>query len=121
MTRLKLVKGGFSVCKLRDLSRLDLSAGFSFLAKTPDEISLVCPSGEEPDNAAAVDAGWRAFRVEPIGGAPVGVLSSVSRILGQVGLRVFAISTFDTDYILVKEEVLARAGEVLTQGGITIV
>ena len=119
--RLKFLKSDFSVCKLRDLSRIDLSSSFYFLSKTPDELSLVCFSGEAPDNALSVDSGWKAFRVEgTLDFALVGILSKIARLLAAEGISIFAVSTYDTDYVLLKAENLEKSRDALRRGGYEI-
>lgn len=119
--RVKFLKGDFSVCKLRDLSRIDLSSAFYFLAKTDDELSLVCFSQDAPDNAIIVDDGWKAFRVVgSLDFAMVGILSRLAQLLAARGISIFAVSTYDTDYVLLKADNLEAAREALDAGGYEI-
>lgn len=116
--RIKFLKSDFSVCKLRDLSRLNLSSGFFFLSKTPDEISLVCFTEEIPDTALSADHGWKAFRVEGIlDFNMVGVLSRLTGVLAARGISVFAVSTYDTDYVLIKEGMEEATRAALRESG----
>lgn len=111
----------FSVCKVADYGGIDLSAPFVFTGSTDEEKSLVCPARLVPAHALAREDGWRAFRIEgPLDFSLVGILADVSRILadGQVGI--FAISTFDTDYILTKSEDFARAVDLLARAGYSV-
>lgn len=62
--KLKILNQNFSICKLRDLSRIDYSDEIYFICKTDEEISLVCSSDHVPDNAIECDRGWRAFRIQ---------------------------------------------------------
>lgn len=120
--KVKFLKGDYSVCQLRDLSRLDLSAGLFFLAKTPDELSLVCLTDEVPSNTVKVDHGWRMFRVEgQLDFSLVGILSNLSRILAERGISIFAVSSYDTDYVLIKAVKVDEAREVLAAGGYELV
>ena len=120
--KIKFFKGDFSICKLRDLSRLNLAAGLFFFAKTPDELSLVCLSEDVPDNAVKVDTGWKAFRVEgTLDFALVGILSNITQALAARGISIFAVSTYDTDYILVKEARVEEARAALAESGYEIV
>lgn len=119
---IRFLESDFAVCKLRDLSRLNLASGFFFLSKTPDELSLVCFADEVPDNALSVDAGWRAFRVEgTLAFNLVGILSRLTGILAAKGISVFAVSTYDTDYVLVKEAMEEVTREALRESGYTVV
>lgn len=85
--------------------------GGSFLSitRTADEISIVCAEGDEPEGAK-VESGWRAFEVlGPLEFSMTGVLAAISVPLAEAGVPIFVVSTFGTDYFLVKEEGLARA------------
>ncbi len=109
----------FTVCKVAELSQADLSAPFCFAGRTDAEVSLVCPTERAPAGALAREDGWRAFRVK--GSMPftlTGVLSRLTGLLAEAGVPVFAVSTFDTDYVLVKAECLSDARAALTAGGI---
>lgn len=119
---IRFLKSDFSVCKLRDLSRLNLASGFFFLSKTPEEISLVCFTDDIPDNALSADHGWRAFRVEgELAFSATGVLSSLVGVLSRKGISVFAVSTYDTDYVLVNEGMEEAVRAALREGGYTVV
>jgi hypothetical protein len=93
-------------------------AEFWSLTRTPDELSLVCPEDDLPPSVDThVERGWRAFQVEgPIPFATTGVVSGLTAPLAAAGIGVFVISTYDTDYLLVKAEAYARAREVLAAG-----
>lgn len=120
--KIKFFKNDFSISKLRDLGKLNMSSDLFFFAKTADELSLVCPSGEVPENAITVDGGWRMFRVEgQLDFALVGILSKLTQILAARNISVFAISTYDTDYVLVKEGKLEETREVLRENGYEVV
>lgn len=112
----------FSVCKVEDYSQVDLARPFVFTGKTDEENSLVCPTGEVPANATQRDDGWKAFRIEGVlDFSLIGILSAISGILAENGIGIFAISTFNTDYVLTKAENYARALEALAAAGYTIV
>ncbi len=108
----------FSVCKVRDYAGIDLEGEFLFLGKTDREHSLVCPTDCAPSDALAREDGWRALRIEgSLDFSLVGVLARISAILAARGIAIFAVSTFDTDYILVKSDAFARAVEALSEAG----
>jgi hypothetical protein len=80
----------------------------------------VCVSGSAP-RGARIEDGWKAFKLEgPIPFEEVGVLSALAGTLAGAGLSLFALSTFDTDYILVKEGDLEAAREALRARGFTV-
>ena len=87
------------------------------LTRTPDELSVLCPQAIVPDEVLA-DKGWRALKVQgPLDFALVGVLAELSGLLAAAKVSIFVISTFDTDYILVKEEKLMTAISALREAG----
>ena len=110
-----------TVCQLADARGFDLSAGFYFLCRTDGELSLVCRTGDVPANALRREDGWRGFRVRgALDFALVGVLARISGALAEAGIPLFAVSTYDTDYILVKARDFARASDVLAAAGFGI-
>ena len=115
---LKIISQDFSVCKLEDLSKVDYSDEFCFIGKTDEELSLVCNTNLVPTNAIKCDNGWKAFRIEGVlDFSLIGILSKISTLLAENEIGVFAVSTYNTDYILIKKENLNKAIEVLEQNG----
>lgn len=103
--KLNMFDQAFTICKLKDLSGVRWEDPFCFLGKTDEEISLVCDSGSVPDNCLERDDGWRAFRVEGVlDFSLIGILSKISGILASHAIGIFVVSTYNTDYVLVKEE-----------------
>jgi hypothetical protein len=116
--QLRFFKGEFAVCQLRDLSKLDLSQNLCFLAKTPDELSLVCAADSVPENAIKTEGGWSLFRIEgQLDFGLIGILAKLTTLLAENNISVFAVSTFNTDYILVKTISLAAARELFKDNG----
>lgn len=110
-----------SVCKVEDYSKIDISQPFCFTASTDEELSLVCPTELVPENATDRDDGWKAFRIAgTLDFSLIGILSKISKILASNEIGIFALSTYNTDYILTKEENFARAIEVLRNAGYRI-
>lgn len=108
----------FSVCKVVDYSQVDMNTEFCFTGKTDAENSLVCPSNALPENVIEQDDGWRALRIcGTLDFSLIGILSGISSELAKQGIGIFAISTFNTDYILVKKKDFARALESLSKKG----
>ena len=120
--QLKILPGGLTVCRLPSTDAIDLSAGFYFIGRTDEEISLVCRTESVPENTEKREDGWRAFRIEgTLDFSLVGILSKISGILAESGIGIFAVSTYNTDYILVKAEQLDRAVRALETAGYGIV
>lgn len=115
---LKIISQDFSVCKLEDLSKVDYSDEFCFIGKTDEELSLVCNTNLVPTNAFKCDNGWKAFRIQGVlDFSLIGILSKISTLLAGNEIGIFAVSTYNTDYILIKKENLNKAIEVLEQNG----
>lgn len=90
---------------------------FVSITHTRDELSIVCATENVPPDVQA-DRGWRAFKVEgPLDLGLTGILASLANPLAAAQINLFAVATFDTDYLLVKEYNLARACETLRQAG----
>ena len=118
---LKSIDRPFTVCKVEDYSLTDLAAEYVFIGKTDEELSLVCETSLTPPNATAREDGWRAFRIEgTLDFSLVGVLSKISAILAETGIGIFAVSTFNTDYILTRAGRFDQALQVLEAHGYTI-
>lgn len=86
------------------------------VTRTPREMSVVCPEDDLPPAVERAERGWRAFEVEgPIPFEETGVLAGLASPLAAAGIPVFAISTYDTDLLLVREAHAARASEILAE------
>lgn len=108
----------FTVCKVRDYRKVCLEDEFCFIGKTDRENSLVCRTGCVPDNVLEREDGWRAFRMQGIlDFSLVGILAEIAGLLAQQGISIFAVSTFDTDYVFIKRENFSKALEVLSRAG----
>ena len=119
---IKKIKHDFSVCKVTDYSLLNLESEYSFIGKTDEEKSLVCITDDVPPNTIERDDGWKAFRIQGIlNFSLIGILSKISGILAENGIGIFAISTFNTDYILTKKEDYQKALNLLSNSGYKIV
>lgn len=118
---LKIIDQNFAVCKVKDLSQVNYADEFCFIGKTDEELSLVCSTESVPENAIECDKGWRAFRIQGIlDFSLIGILSKISGILADNKIGIFAVSTYNTDYVLTKEENFENAIEVLAQNGYDI-
>ena len=118
---LKVIDKEFSVCKVSDFSEIDTGQPYIFTGSTNEERSLVCPTELVPSNTIERNDGWRAFRIEgTLDFSLIGILSKISTCLAENGIGIFAISTFNTDYVLTKENDFSKTIEVLELAGYTI-
>jgi hypothetical protein len=96
------------------------SGSFTSVTRTEEELSVVCAEDAVPDRVKC-EKGWRCLRIRgPLAFSETGVLSSLSAPLARAGISIFVVSTYDTDNILVKEELLGTAQAVLVSEGHTI-
>ena len=110
-----------SVCKVEDYSQINICHPFCFTGSTNEEFSLVCPTEMVPAHTTERDDGWRAFRIVGVlDFSLIGILAGISSVLAENKIGLFAVSTFNTDYILTKEEHFERALDVLRNAGYII-
>ena len=119
---LEMLPMGFTVCSVEDFAEIDFESEFMFTARTDSERSVVCPSADVPGNTLRREDGWRAMRVSgTLDFSLVGVISRIAGALADGGLPVFVISTYDTDYILVRDRHIADAESILSATGIPVI
>src|SRR5512147_1015562 len=119
MLTLSVLPETLAICRLeREASVPEWAMGeFVSITRTPDELSIVCNEQAVPSDVKA-DRGWRALKIEgPLDLALTGVLASIAVPLAEARINIFAISTFDTDYVLVKGDRLAGTITVLRSAG----
>ena len=94
-----------------------LEAGFYAITKTDEELSIVCPASIAIEGSKK-DSGWSCLKVAgPLDSSLTGILAKISNALAQAKISIFAISTYNTDYILVKSENVESAKNVLVSAG----
>ena len=119
--KLKILSWPLTVCKLAGTEQVNLADDFYFIGRTDEELSLVCRTEHTPSGTLEREDGWRGFRIEgTLDFSLIGILSKLSAILAENGIGIFAVSTYNTDYILVKEENLPRAMDTLSAAGYEI-
>lgn len=119
---IKKIDEEFSVCQVEDYTYANLDSEYYFIGKTDEEKSLVCPVSEVPANAIKRDDGWRAFRIQGVlDFSLIGILAKIASVLADNGISIFAVSTYNTDYVMVKKENFQDALEVLAAAGYEIV
>ena len=118
---IKVIDQDFSICKPENLSQINFEDDYIFIGKTDEELSLVCSTESVPDNTLSRDDGWKAFRIQGVlDFSLIGILSRITTLLADNKIGVFAISTYNTDYILTKKENFEDTLQVLSDNGYII-
>ena len=119
--KIKKIPYDFSICKVADYSKVNTAVKYCFTGKTDEENSLVCLTADVPANTLERDDVWMAFRIQGVlDFSLVGILSEITGILAEDKIGIFAISTFNTDYILTKKENYQKALDILDAEGYKI-
>lgn len=120
--QLKKIDHDLTVCKVESENELDLTKDFYFIGKTEEEISLVCITDDVPIQTLEREDGWKAFRIQGVlDFSLIGILSKISTILAENRIGIFVVSTYNTDYVLVKKENFNAALDMLEEKGYVIV
>lgn len=119
---IKKIYQDFSVCQVKDYSLVNLDSEYNFIGKTDEEKSLVCITSEVPENTIQRDDGWKAFRIQGVlDFSLIGILAKIATVLADNGIPIFAVSTYNTDYVLIKKENYQKGMDVLQAAGYKIV
>ena len=122
MMEIKKIDHNFSVCQVEDYSLVNLNSEYSFIGKTDEEKSLVCITDEVPANVIQRDDGWKAFRIQGVlDFSLIGILAKIAAALADNVISIFAVSTYNTDYVLMKRENYQKALDVLKALGYMII
>lgn len=122
MMEIKKIDHNFSVCQVEDYSLVNLNSEYSFIGKTDEEKSLVCITDEVPANVIQRDDGWKAFRIQGVlNFSLIGILAKIAAALADNGISIFEVSTYNTDYVLMKRENYQKALDVLKALGYMII
>ena len=117
---MKVLPYELAVCRLGagdDVPDWAMRAGFFSLTRTSDELSIVCPQDQVTPEVEQ-EGGWRCLMVSgPLDFNQVGVLAALAQPLAEAGISIFAMSTYRTDYILVREKDLGLAISALRKAG----
>jgi uncharacterized protein len=122
--KLRTVRGSFGVAQLAvdaDVPTWAYGPGFFTVSRTDEELSIVCLSDRIP-GGVTVEHGWACLQlVGPFEFTLTGILLAVLQPLALAGVGIFAISTFNTDYVLVKEANHTTAIDALRSGGHSVI
>ena len=119
--RLRLLNRDFTVCQVADAAQVRLDAEFCFVGKTAEETSLVCLTKDVPPNTVNREDGWRGFYIAgTLDFSLIGILSKIAAVLAAANIGIFAVSTYNTDYIFFKSEHETRAVAALQHAGYAV-
>lgn len=117
---LSVLQEQLAVCRLEKDAHIPewaLSGSLFSITRTAEELSIVCRQSSVPEGTRC-ERDWRCLQVQgPLDFSLTGILTSLLTPLTDAGIAVFAISTYDTDYVMIKEKNLERAVRVLSQAG----
>ena len=120
---LSLLPDSLAICRLPPDAPLPgwaTAGGFCSLTRTMDELSIVCAQANVPDGVQC-DRDWQALKVEgPLDLSLVGIMARLTAPLANAGVNIFAVSTYDTDYLLVKKDRVEEAARALNEAGYEI-
>lgn len=112
----------FTICKVKSITEINMDDEFYFIGKTDEEISLVCITANVPHNAYERDDDWKCFRIQGIlDFSLIGIISKISTTLAENKIELFTVSTFNTDYVLVKKKNFEKALNLLSANGYNII
>ena len=117
---LTILPDQFAVCRLSpdaDLPAWTQNEEFYSITRSRDELSVVCLSKDVPENIRA-ECDWRALKVGgPLDFSLTGILAAIINPLSEAKIPIFAISTYDTDYVFVREDSLSQVVAILSEEG----
>ena len=120
--RIERIDYDFSVCQVTDYSGVNWETPYCFVGRTLEEQSLVCLTDQVPANVIKRDDGWKAMKIQGVlDFSLIGILSKIATILAECEIGIFAVSTYNTDYILTKRDQYEKALRVLAEAGYEIV
>ena len=120
--KMHILPDEYTVCQISNPSDICFDDEFVFVGKTDDELSLVCRTSCVPAAVLAREDGWKAIKIQGVlDFSLVGILAGIASILAAQHISIFAVSTYNTDYILLKAERLLAAETVLKDNGYTFV
>ena len=119
--KLKRLPYDFTVCQMASVEDIAWDKEFFFIARTDEELSLVCKTEDTPLNTTAREDGWQGFRIQGVlDFSLVGILAKIAGILAEKEIGIFAVSSFNTDYIFVKACNYDKALGALAKAGYTV-
>jgi len=120
--KLRTIDKEFSICKLKDYSKINFDAEYCFISKTSEENSLLCLKEDAPMDALQIQDGYRGFYIDGIlDFSLIGIIAKIAAILAQYKIPVIVESTYNTDYIFVSNDNYKKALKCLSDEGYQII
>lgn len=115
---LKQLNQSFSICKVTDFKGVDLSKNFVFVSNTNQECSVICPTDIAPVECIEIEHGWSCFCIaEDAAFSKYGMIAFLADIVAKQKTGILVVATYDTDYILIKNEKWQEVKEALQENG----
>lgn len=119
--KLKILEPDFSICQVRNLAGINYRDKFFFIAQTDKELSLICQTKFVPANHTVCNDGWKMIVVdEKLDFSSIGVIADIAKTLAENKISIIVQSTYDTDFIMVREQYLISAVRALSEQGYRI-
>ena len=119
--KLKFLSDEFTVCKVKDLKEISLDQPYYFIGRTDEEISIICPSKFTPSKVIDLESGWKLFKIEGVlDFKEIGIMAKISALLAREQISVLVVSTYNTDYFLIKKENEEKTKTILIENGYEI-
>ena len=116
--QLQVIPETFSICQVENYGGIDIDQPFVFKGRTDEEKSLVCPVSMVPESTLDRSDGWKMFRIcGQLDFSLIGILAELSSVFAKAEIGIFAISTYNTDYVLVKDKDYRKAIKALDRAG----
>ena len=119
--KLIILKSKYAICRFDSDSDIPMwikDSEFFSVTRTEDELSVVSRQSDSNPEITEINKDWRILKIQgPLDFSLVGIIAEISRILKEINITIFTISTFETDYILVKNKDLDKAIDSLTANG----
>lgn len=113
---LKMIDGEFVICQVKNFKEINLEQDYVFTAKTKEEYSIICPKEVGPKEWIKIEYGWKCFRIaEDAAFEKYGMIAFLADIVAKQKTGILVVATFDTDYILIKEEKMEQVKKALVE------
>jgi len=115
---LQMLNKKFVICQVEDFRNINFEEDYMFTAKTEEEYSIICPEAIAPKECIKIEYGWKCFKIaEDAAFEKYGMIAFLADIIAKQETGILVVATFDTDYILIKEEKMEQVKNALIEAG----